>query len=150
MNVQLNRGFSLVEILIVVGIMAVLASIAYPSYLDSVRKSRRADAMTAINNIQLAQEKLRASCRFYAQNLGGANNNCGASAAASTIQAPTASADGYYTLALTNASATGYTVTAKANDTQAKDNEGGTICTMVLTVNAANPTGLQTPAECWD
>jgi len=39
-----NQGFTLIELIIVVAIIGILAAIAYPSYQDSVRKSRRADA----------------------------------------------------------------------------------------------------------
>ena len=38
------KGFTLIELMIVVAVIAILASIAYPSYQDSVRKTRRADA----------------------------------------------------------------------------------------------------------
>ena len=45
---------------------------------------------------------------------------------------------------------TGYTVTATGQGDQANDDERGVTCTMVLTVNAANPNGLRTPADCWN
>ena len=144
-----KRGFSLIELMIVITILAILAAVAYPSYLNSIRKARRADAMAAISAIQLAQEKLRASCRFYAQGLAAAEN-CGASAGDSTIDAGATSPDGRYAIALSGASGTGYTVTATGQGDQAKDKAGGTTCTLVLAVSAANPDGLKTPAACWD
>ncbi len=41
-------GFTLTELMIAVAIVAILAAVAYPSYQDSVRKARRADAKTAL------------------------------------------------------------------------------------------------------
>ena len=37
-----QRGYNLVELMIVVAIIGIIAAIAYPSYTESVRKSRRA------------------------------------------------------------------------------------------------------------
>lgn len=144
-----NKGFTLVELMIVISIIAILAAIAYPSYIDFVRKSRRADAESALVNAQLAQQKLRSSCRFYAGTAGTADN-CGASAAASTLRMPATSPDGWYVLTLSDASATGFTVTATGQGDQVNDEERGVVCTMVLSVSAANPNGLRTPAECWN
>ena len=149
MNEYKQRGVTLLEVMIVVVIVALLATIAYPSYQDSVRKSRRADGAAALTQVQLAQEKLRASCRFYAANLAGANNVCGADAAGSTIRSPAARPDGYYVVSLSGASATGYTATATGQGDQANDEAGGVTCTLVLTVSAANPNGVRTPADCW-
>lgn len=136
------------ELMIVVAIIGILAAVAYPSYQDSVRKGRRADGAAALTAIQIAQEKFRANCRFYADN-GGADV-CGANAAASTVNVAAASPDGRYSIDVTNPSATGYTVTATGQGDQANDMAGGVTCTLVLTVNAGNPNGVRTPADCWN
>lgn len=57
-----NRGFTLVEMMVVVAIVAILAAIAYPSYMSSIRKSRRSEA---INNLALAHQTME---RFYTEN----------------------------------------------------------------------------------
>jgi len=57
-----QRGFTLMEIMIVVGIVGVLAAIAIPSYQESVRKSRRAEARGQL--LEVAQYMQR----FYSQN----------------------------------------------------------------------------------
>jgi type IV pilus assembly protein PilE len=57
-----SRGFTLIELMIVVTIVAVLAGVAYPSYVDSVNKSRRAEARAQLMDaVQFMQ-------RFYSQN----------------------------------------------------------------------------------
>lgn len=143
------HGFTLLELMIVIAVIAVLASVAYPSYLDSVRKARRADAQAALTNVQLEQQKLRSSCRFFGGTLGAATN-CDANAAASSVNVGAMSPDGWYAITVANASATGYTVTATPQGDQANDDEGGVVCTMVLAVSAANPNGVRTPADCWN
>ena len=55
-------GFTLIEVMIVVALIGILAAIAYPSYLDSVRKARRADAQQGLME---AAHKLE---NFYARN----------------------------------------------------------------------------------
>ena len=48
-----QRGFSLIELMIAVAVVGLIASIAYPSYLDYVRKANRAEAQGSI--LELAQ-----------------------------------------------------------------------------------------------
>ena len=62
----LRRGFTLIELVIVVAVIGVLALIAYPGFQDSVRKSRRADAMAGLMRLQQLQERYRGNAPAYA------------------------------------------------------------------------------------
>ena len=55
-----NKGFTLIELMIVVAIIGVLAAIAYPSYESYIVKSKRADMMSELQNVasNLQSEKL--------------------------------------------------------------------------------------------
>ncbi|WP_006786796.1 type IV pilin protein [Thiorhodospira sibirica] len=127
-----KKGFTLIELMIAVAVIAIIAAIAIPSYANYVRKSKRADAHTALLRIQLEQEKWRANNASYGTlvNIGVSEN----------------SPEGYYTLTITNTSATGYTATANAKAGTSQANDTG--CTgIVLTLNASGET--RTPATCW-
>lgn len=142
-----NRGFTLIELMIVVVIVAILAAIAYPSYQAVVRNSRRSDAHEAIMSLQQAQEKLRGSCRFYAESIA-ASNACGADASATTVAGNATSGSGFYSLSIQAGSASGnsYVLEADPQGPQAAD----TACDPIrLTVDAANPNGDKSPAACW-
>jgi len=55
-NLRAN-GFTLTELIIVVAILAILTGIAYPSYLESVRKSNRGDAQAALTGLASAMQR---------------------------------------------------------------------------------------------
>ena len=74
MKISKHQGFTIIELMIVIVIIGVIAAIAIPAYSDYVTRARRADAKKAILALQIAQEKLRANCVFYAQNIGNANS----------------------------------------------------------------------------
>ncbi|MCP4091353.1 MAG: prepilin-type N-terminal cleavage/methylation domain-containing protein, partial [Gammaproteobacteria bacterium] len=56
-NYGKSRGFTLIELMIVVAIVGILAAIAYPSYQEQVRKSRRADANGALLGLANAMQR---------------------------------------------------------------------------------------------
>lgn len=49
-------GFTLIELMIAVAIVGILASIVYPSYMEQIRKSKRADAKAALTSFANAME----------------------------------------------------------------------------------------------
>lgn len=51
------KGFTLIELMIVVAVIGILVAIAYPSYRDSVLKGRRAQARAAILGLLQQQER---------------------------------------------------------------------------------------------
>lgn len=71
-----NSGFTLIEVIIVVAILAILATIAVPSYMESVRKSKRADAQGALLGLAGSMERYFTENNSYcsaAQQAGGAD-----------------------------------------------------------------------------
>lgn len=141
------QGFSLMELMIVIAVLGILVTIAYPSYQSMAQQSRRADAQNALLALQMAQTRFRGNCPHYAQNIG-TSNTCGASPGTSTVDAPSVSQEGLYQLTVRANSASGnaYTLEATPQGNQAND----TACSPItLTVNPANPQGLRGPADCW-
>jgi type IV pilus assembly protein PilE len=56
-SLKRNRGFTLIEVMIVVAIVAILASVALPSYQEAVRRGNRAEARAAIMNLAQLEER---------------------------------------------------------------------------------------------
>jgi type IV pilus assembly protein PilE len=145
-----QSGFTLIELMITVAIVAILAGIAYPSYRDQVRRSNRAEGRSALLQVQVAQEK------FFLQN----NRYAGAATAAGSVtelnNAPTIASPGvpglgipsvtprgHYTITLVRPNNTEYEARATATGSQQSD----TACA-VLTINHR---GVRTPStdNCW-
>jgi type IV pilus assembly protein PilE len=112
-----QKGFTLIELMIVVIVVAILASIAIPSYLEQSRKGRRADAVQAVGDLQLRLERWRAENPAY--------DNCSGCTSGTY---PTYTNTPYYNIGLT-ANATTYTVTATPAGAQAGDRCGNLVAT---------------------
>ena len=141
MRPAVQRGFTLIEVMIVVAILAVIAAIAFPSYMESVRKSRRADAKSALMAASQAMEKYFTERQTYVNATLGSN---------ATDVYKTTSPDGYYTLSFSVAStASAYSLQAAPTAGKGQTNDKcGT-----FSINQAGAKGVSggslNAAACW-
>ena len=61
-----SRGFTLIELMIVIGIVAILAAIAIPSYTDYVRRGRITEAVSTLAGMRVKMEQYFQDNRSYA------------------------------------------------------------------------------------
>jgi type IV pilus assembly protein PilE len=148
-----RRGFTLVELVVVLVIVSILAVIAIPSFIGQLRKSRRGEAVTEIYRVSQAQERFRASSPAYSNDFG----TPGLRLFTAANQLSYTTADGYYTLSVTVANATRYVVVATAaggmsGDTNCStlrmDVDGGLITYESLASNVLNTP--QANRTCWN
>lgn len=131
-----TKGFTLLELMIVVMIIAILAAVAIPSYRQYVVRSHRTDAQRALMDVAGRQERYFYSNNGYADTLA-------------KLSASSNMAGSYYTVSIPSASSTDFTVTATAVGTQQKDDA---LC-QTLSLNRAGvqqSTGSTTNSpKCW-
>ena len=139
-----KKGFTLIELMVVVGIVALLVALAIPSFTDVVRKSRRSDALDAILDLQLAQEKWRVNHITYGP-LGSPFNPL-----IHLRPSPLISPDGHYSLTIPVHTDTNYTIVATVvtGDDQANDSCGNFTLTNTKGVITKTNTAPN-PDLCW-
>jgi len=127
------RGFTLIELMIVLTVVGILAAVAIPTFNAQMRKSRRSEMIAELQRLTLEQEKWRASNVSYG----------------STVQVvPGTMAN--YDVAYSNLSATRFTLTAtaKVGNGQNYDSAGGSSCA-TLSIDSTNGTQSKSPAACF-
>jgi type IV pilus assembly protein PilE len=116
-----KRGFTLIELMITVAVIAILAAVAFPSYQDSLRKSRRTDAKNALTQATANMERYYAEKNTYATAAicGGTPVICPGSCSGGVCT----STEKNYTITLPTLTATTFTVLATpvAGGTQVVD-----------------------------
>ncbi|MBO3275293.1 type IV pilin protein [Pseudomonas schmalbachii] len=145
MNVVRVRGFTLLEMMIVVVIIGILATIAYPSYQQYVLRANRAEGQAMLNDAAAREE------RHFAQNNAYVTDpeDIGKLGMRKTTGTAVMSDTDKYSLAVSNpAGSGGYLLTATPQGAQARDTQCGS-----LTLNAVGERGktgsAASAAECW-
>ena len=151
-----ERGFSLVELMTVVVIVAILAAIAIPSYNSQIRKSRRTEARTAILDLATREE------RFFSLNNAYTNDptQLGYAAVGSGATFPINTTNGYYTVNIPLPTAAnpaavppvqaGFQVIATAIGQQAPDTQCATFTVdQTGRQTSTNSGGADSTAICW-
>jgi len=69
-----KKGFTLVELIIVLAIISVLAAIAIPAYIGQQRNATRSEAYANLNSLRLLEEQFFAENSQYAPTAGGTIN----------------------------------------------------------------------------
>ena len=148
----LLRGFTIIELMLVIVVLGVLALVALPSFMEQIRKGRRSEAVAALAQVQQSQERWRANRASYTSNLS--DLSVGLSSGNQT-------ASGYYVISIEDgANGNSYTATATAvsGTSQSQD----TPCTVMrVRLQGGNlqyggcagcdlPAGVLTdPNRCW-
>ena len=120
-----KKGFTLVELMITIGVVAILVALALPSYTVYVRKANRGDAQQLLMNWANNQEIWRASNTTYAD--------------AGNMAVPT---HDNYTFSISAITTTTYTLSAVPIGDQAKDKDQGQFCNP-LSLDQSNLKGPQ-------
>jgi type IV pilus assembly protein PilE len=160
---QSASGFTLIELMIVIAIVAVLAMIALPSFTEQIRKSRRAEAITGMAQVQQMQERYRANRTTYGDVFivppGGSLRGVGVTGDADDAATYT-TPGGYYLLSLAAVSGSGYELRANAQASQASDMNcqfmrmtlaGGNIAhDSGTSLGSLNPRDSTANRRCWN
>jgi type IV pilus assembly protein PilE len=132
------RGFTLIELMITVAVIAILAAIAVPSYYQYILRSNRSAAESVMQEIASAQERYMVDSRQFAGDLTTLGYNVPNTVSPSYSVALVATA-----ASVSGGTGPSYTITAKPINAQTRDTTCGTLTLM------GDGTKLPNATNCW-
>lgn len=133
------RGFTLMELMVVVAIIGILAAVAWPSYQDSVRKSRRSEAKATLTDLATRQEQYFNDNKTYTTDPAVLGR---------PLRAGNLTPEGFYTVRITPGAAgigTSYVITASTAGVQVSDTRCATFTLDSTGARTSTPAGN----TCW-
>ena len=139
-----QRGFTLVELMIAVAIIAILAKLAFPVYTNSVKKARRADAKTALLDLAQREERFLATGNVYTTSAPALGYPTGSAFPLNVMTGTSA----FYQLAVSMPTSTTFAATATPIGVQlAQDTQCGTYT--LTGTGAQTISGSGSATDCW-
>ncbi len=132
-----GRGFTLIELMVVVVIVGILAAVAYPSYKNYILKGHRSSAQAFLMDAAQRQQQYFLDNRTYATSLGALFGTATESAA---VPGEVSKYYGTPVIATTAGPPPTFVITATPQGSQATNNE------QAMTIDQA---GLKTPSDYW-
>lgn len=142
-RVSKHAGFTLIELMIAVLVVAVLAAVAIPGYYSYVERSRRSDAVTTLMSLAQAQERFMAIHGSYAALLSGSV----ADGEGLGVPADNTSNEGFYSMSLDRPRDGAYILTATPRASQASDIECAAFT--LSHTGQKEVTGTGSIDDCW-
>ncbi len=143
------KGMTLLELVFAVAMVAVLASIALPSYRNYVLRANRTEVRAALLGLATAQEKFYLQCNTYTTTL---NENAATDCGTGNLRYPVTSERGYYSISVTAADESAWT--AKAEPTIDSPQLDDVKCqwfglSSTGAKSAKSSTNVDTTIKCW-
>jgi len=139
-----SAGFTLIELMVTIVIVAILAAIALPSYQQYIMRGKITEATSNLSSVRLQMEKYYADNRKYDN---GTTTNCG-------VTVPSGANARYFTISCASGNPNGvgdqtYTVTAAGKTSEGMDKFTYTINESNVRQSTITEPGWNSSTTCW-